>query len=64
MSQHENVTSWKSAIRGLTLLGMQTPNVFLDIKIPAKEVAKELDKEDKKKIKTAVRFIKYILKNI
>jgi len=43
---------------------MQTPNVFLDIKIPAKEVAKELDKEDKKKIKTAVRFIKYILKNI
>lgn len=59
MTRLELYTSWKSAIGGLVLLGDQIKMVkhwklFL---VP-------LAKEDKKKIKTAVRFIKYIIKNI
>ena len=57
MNKMELYNSWKSAIGGLILLGgqiKQSNNWKLFI-VP-------VAKEDKKKIKTAVRFLKYIIK--
>ena len=55
-----DLTSWKSAVRGLVLLGGR----MKEKKLMGKEVAKEVKKEDKKKLRTSLKFIKYILKNI
>ena len=57
MTKLELYNSWKSAMRGLILLGDQ-------IKLVKKwnEFSMTLSKEDKKKIKTSVKFIKYISK--
>ena len=53
----ELYNSWKSAIGGLILLGDQIKQ-SKKWKLFIVPVAKE----DKKKIKTAVRFLKYIIK--
>jgi hypothetical protein len=55
-----DLTSWKSAVRGLVILGGR----MREMKIMAEEVAKEVKKEDKKKLRTSLKFIKYIIKNI
>jgi hypothetical protein len=55
-----DLTSWKSAVRGLVILGGR----MREMKIMAEEVAKEIMKEDKEKLRTSLKFIKYIIKNI
>jgi hypothetical protein len=55
-----DLTSWKSAVRGLVILGGRME----EMKTMSKEVAKEIKEEDKKKLQTSLKFIKYIIKNI
>lgn len=59
MTKLELYNSWRSALKGLILLGEQI-KLVKDWSV----FTMEMSKEDKKKIKTAVRFIKYIIKNI
>ncbi len=58
MTKLELYNSWKSAMGGLILLGDQI-KLVKDWSV----FSMTLSKEDKKKIKTAVRFIKYIIKH-
>ena len=59
MTKEENITSWKSAIRGLYVLGKQTEELWLDLKEPREKI--EIDRDEKKYIKKAIRFAKKLL---
>ena len=59
MTKLELYNSWKSTMRSLILLGGQLMLVKKDWPIFAEM---EVLKQDKKKLRTAVRFIKYIIK--
>jgi len=57
-----NIVSWKSALRGLAILADENDYLWDNWKEARKEI--EIGKEDKKKIKTSLKFIKYIIKKI
>lgn len=56
-----NVVSWNSALKGLVILADQNEKLWLDLVIPSQEI--KIAKQDKKRIKKSIKFIKYLLRS-
>jgi hypothetical protein len=59
MTKEENITSWKSAMRGLFILGKANEELWLDLSEPREKI--EIEKDEKKYIKKAIKFAKKLL---
>lgn len=57
--KERNITSWKSAIRGLYILGKENEELWIDKSEPREQI--EIDKDEKKYIRKAIKFAKKLL---
>lgn len=56
MTHKDAMRAWNAVLHKLITLGGEGP--------APEEAAKEFEKEDKKKLRASLKFIKYIIKNI
>lgn len=64
-AKERNIVSWQSALRGLVILGEQNKILWDKWKEPWGKICDmKVTVEEKEKIKTSMKFLKYIIKKI